>query len=315
MSEILAFSENPDLIPELLGKAGELRGGLQASAVSAVVFGAGDSVLQGLASGGADKVYAVKGGEGGFFDAKSASATLAAVARESGAVLVLVASTRRGRELVGRLSQKLGGVGMTDVNALDVEDGKLVYERYNFGGNTVTRAGVSGPTPVIASMPKSFEPAAQGSTSGSVVEFASADEAPSFKVLEKRSKEGETVNLEDARVIVCVGKGFEKQEAIAPARELARVLGGEVGCTREPATDLGWFSEERVVGLSGKKASPELYLGIGVSGQIQHTVGILGAKCVVVVNNNKDAPFFSQCDYGVVADLHEFLPAFIELVK
>ena len=85
-----------------------------------------------------------------------------------------------------------------------------------------------------------------------------------------------------------------------------------MGCTREPATDFGWFSEERILGLSGKKASPELYVGVGISGQIQHTVGILGAKCIVVVNKDKDAPFFSMADYGVVADLAAFLPKFIE---
>ncbi|MHC4780768.1 MAG: electron transfer flavoprotein subunit alpha/FixB family protein, partial [Planctomycetota bacterium] len=295
MSQILVFSEKTELIPELLGKALELKDGLNASGVCAVILEGAAAHAESLASRGADKVFVVKGGAG--FESRWVSATLAAIVKECDGALIMVASTRRGRELVGRLAQKLGGVGITDVNALEVSEGKVVYERYNLGGNTVTRAEISGPTPVVSSMPKSFEPASEGSSSGSVVEFTAADENPSFTVMETKSKEGESVNLEDAKVIVCVGKGFEKKEAIGPALELAKALGGEVGCTREPATDLGWFSEERILGLSGKKAGPDLYMGVGVSGQIQHTVGIVGAKCVVVVNSNKDAPFFAQCDY------------------
>ncbi|MHC5039116.1 MAG: electron transfer flavoprotein subunit alpha/FixB family protein [Planctomycetota bacterium] len=315
MAGILVFSENRNLVPELLGKGRELAGGLGGGAVGAVLLEEDADAVKEWASCGADKVFRVKGIDPALSDVKTRSDVLASIAEETEASLVLLASTRRGRELAGRLAQKLGGCAVTDVNALAVEESAVVFERYNFGGNTVTRGAVSGPFPVIASMPKSFEPAPEGCTAGQVVDVSVEAGPPGLKVVETRSKEGESVNLEDARVIVGVGKGFDKKEALEPAMELAKALGGEVGCSREPATDLGWFSEERIIGLSGKKTSPELYIGIGISGQIQHTVGILGAKCVVVVNKDKDAPFFGMADYGVVADLNEFLPKLLERLK
>ncbi len=312
MPDIIVFSEKNELVPELLGKAQALKDGLGAQAVTAVLLGGSGEDADSLARHGADHVLVSKADASSAPDAKSKASMLAAIAREKEAPLVLMASTRRGRETAGRLAHRLGGVCVTDINALDAADGKPVYERYNLGGNTVERASVDGPTPVFTSMPKSFEPAPEGSTSGDVQELSAEMDAPAFAVLEKKAKEGESVNLEDARAIVCVGKGFENKDNLGPAMELAKVLEGEVGCTREPATDFGWFSEERILGLSGKKASPELYVGVGISGQIQHTVGILGAKCIVVVNKDKDAPFFSMADYGVVADLAAFLPKFIE---
>lgn len=315
MPEILVTSERGDLVPELLGKARELREALKADAVAAVAFGPGADHADAWAKNGADRVYTVTGDAASAPDARTRAHVLAALAAEKAAPVVLMATTRRGRETAGLLAQKLGGACVTDVNVLETADGAFVYERYNLGGNTVERAAVSGPTPVFTSMPKSFEPAAQGSSAGTVVDYAPPAAPGDFAVVEKRSKEGESVNIEAARVLVCVGKGFEKKENTGIAQELAKALGGEVGCTREPATDFGWFSEERIVGLSGKKASPELYIGVGISGQIQHTVGVLGARCIVVVNKDKDAPFFSMADYGVVADLNAFLPRFLAAVK
>ena len=95
---------------------------------------------------------------------------------------------------------------------------------------------------------------------------------------------------------------------------LARAIRAEVGCTRTLAADYGWLSEERLIGLSGKKCKPRLYLALGVSGQIQHTVGIAGARVIVAVNTDKEAPIFKLADYGIVGDLYRVVPELIRLV-
>jgi electron transfer flavoprotein alpha subunit len=131
-------------------------------------------------------------------------------------------------------------------------------------------------------------------------------------VVERRAKGGEAVNIEEAEALVCIGRGLGAQEDLGMVWKLAAALGAEVGCTKSPASDYGWLSEERVVGLSGKKCNPRLYVGIGISGQIQHTVGILGSKIIVAINKDPQAPIFKIADYGIVGDLYEVVPRLTE---
>jgi electron transfer flavoprotein alpha subunit len=104
-------------------------------------------------------------------------------------------------------------------------------------------------------------------------------------------------------------------EDLAMIEELARHLGAEIGCTKTPASDWQWFSEERMVGLSGKKCKPSLYISIGISGQIQHTVGIVDSKIIVTVNKDEKAPIFNITDYGIVGDYATVVPALNEKLK
>ena len=128
------------------------------------------------------------------------------------------------------------------------------------------------------------------------------------------SKEGDHVNLDAAPLIVGVGRGFNAREDLALGDDLAAALGGVVGCTKSLA-DFGWLGEDRIIGLSGAKTAPDLYLGVGVSGQIQHTVGVSAAKLIAAVNKDKEAPIFAMADYGLVGDLYEIVPALIERLK
>jgi electron transfer flavoprotein alpha subunit len=140
-------------------------------------------------------------------------------------------------------------------------------------------------------------------------------EAPPVKVVERRDKAGDVVNLEEAEMLICVGRGVQAKEDLAMIEELAKLLGAEIGCTKTPASDWQWFSEERMVGLSGKKCKPSLYLSIGISGQIQHTVGIVDSKIIVAVNKDDKAPIFNITDYGIVGDYAEVVPALTEKLK
>ncbi len=133
-------------------------------------------------------------------------------------------------------------------------------------------------------------------------------------LVDRRAKEGTVVNLDVAPRIVGLGRGFGKREDLALGEQLAGALEAVVGCTKSLA-DFEWFGEDRIVGLSGAKTAPDLYLGIGVSGQIQHTVGVAGAKLIAAVNKDKEAPIFALADYGIVGDLYEVVPALTERLK
>ncbi len=135
-----------------------------------------------------------------------------------------------------------------------------------------------------------------------------------MKVVDRRAKEGDHVNLDAAPLIVGVGRGFNAREDLALGDQLAAALGAVVGCTKSLA-DFEWLGEDRIIGLSGAKTAPDLYLGVGVSGQIQHTVGVAGAKLIAAVNKDKEAPIFAMADYGLVGDLYEVVPALVERLK
>jgi electron transfer flavoprotein alpha subunit len=226
---------------------------------------------------------------------------------------VLVGSTRRGKETAPRLAQRLGAGCVTDVNGLTAEDGDLVAARYAFGGATVARERVTTPVKVFAVMPKTFS--AEGASAGAgTVQTPSLNVSSKVKVVDRRAKEGDHVNLDAAPLIVGVGRGFNAREDLALGDQLAAALGAVVGCTKSLA-DFEWLDEDRIIGLSGAKTAPDLYLGVGVSGQIQHTVGVAGAKLIAAVNKDKEAPIFAMADYGLVGDLYEVVPALIERLK
>jgi electron transfer flavoprotein alpha subunit len=274
--------------------------------------GAGAAASE-LAAAGADTVYVSEDAAFEGWPADAVAAGLAQIAEQTGAAVVLVGSTRRGKETAPRLAQKLGAGCVTDVNDLVAEGGELVAGRYAFGGATVAREKVGTAVKVFAVMPKTF--AAEGATPGAgTVETPTLDVKSSVKVVDRRAKEGDHVNLDAAPLIVGVGRGFNAREDLGLADELAGALGAVVGCTKSLA-DFEWLGEDRVIGLSGAKTAPDLYLSVGISGQIQHTVGVAGAKLIAAVNKDKEAPIFAMADYGLVGDLYEVVPALVERLK
>ena len=196
---------------------------------------------------------------------------------------------------------------------MTAEGGELIAARYAFGGATVAREKVTTPVKVFAVMPKTFDVEGASAGAGAVVNPA-VDVQTGVKVVDRRAKEGDHVNLDAAPLIVGVGRGFNAREDLALGDELAAALGAVVGCTKSLA-DFEWLGEDRIIGLSGAKTAPDLYLSVGVSGQIQHTVGVSAAKLIAAVNKDKEAPIFALADYGLVGDLYEIVPALIERLK
>ncbi|MCX7982595.1 MAG: electron transfer flavoprotein subunit alpha/FixB family protein [Syntrophales bacterium] len=135
------------------------------------------------------------------------------------------------------------------------------------------------------------------------------------KVLERKVKESANRPITEAKVVISIGRGFKRREDIVLVKDLAARLSGEIGCTRPIASELHWLPESVCIGLSGVQVSPDLYLALGISGQVQHVVGIRGARVIVAVNQDEKAPIFGVADFGIVGDLYNFIPLFLEALK
>jgi electron transfer flavoprotein alpha subunit len=320
MTAILVYSEQLDTALELLGAAQTLAPQLDLTVSAAVLGAEAAAQTAALAARGAAPVYLCTEPALEGLDTAVAAQALAHIAEQAGASLVLLGSTRRGRALAGRLAQRLGAGCVTDANSLAVEDGLLVAGRYNLGGATVQREALTSAAQVVAVMPKVFaadEAGGGGSAAAgaaAIVDVSPGLAAPAVRVVDRRPKEGETVDLAAAARIVGVGRGLAKRDDVTLGEGLAAALGAELACTKSLA-DFGWMSDDRIVGLSGAKTSPEVYLAVGISGQVQHTVGMAQARVVAVVNQDKDAPIFALADYGVIGDLYQIVPALIERLK
>ncbi len=238
-------------------------------------------------------------------------------AKAASPVLMLFSATARGKELAARLAARLGAGLCSACAALsfDKAAGGIVMERIAYGG-AATQKLVSSAGPVLVTVPpRSFEPAAVLDSRQGRTRELPAPPPSAVKIVERKPKEKVAKDITEARVIVCAGRGFDKKEDLALARELADALGGELGATRPLTEEVHWLPEDLCIGLSGVQVKPELYVGLGVSGQVQHMTGVRGAKVVCAVNRDENAPIFALADFGVVGDLYEVVPKIIEELK
>ncbi|MGC9170465.1 MAG: electron transfer flavoprotein subunit alpha/FixB family protein [Thermoproteus sp.] len=226
--------------------------------------------------------------------------------------VVVMPSHKDSKTLGGYIAQRLGAPFATDVTSLRQEGDKLVVERYVFGNKAVAVLRLSVPA-ILTIAPGKFMgelPKAQSK----IVEL-SPQPAQLFKISSVEPKASGGVKIEEAEIIVSAGRGFKKKEDLALAFDLAKALGGQVGCSRPIAADLKWLSEDHWVGLSGHKVRPKLYLAIGISGQPQHIAGILDSRIIAAINSDPSAPIFQYADYGVVEDLYKIVPILIKKVS
>ncbi len=212
------------------------------------------------------------------------------------------------------VAQKLSAPLIVDV--IDLKQSGTAFEiTYNGIGNRAqVTVKVSDKIFLMAPPSARFKPSEKATTV--TTETLQPKTVMGIKVVSTEEKPKGKVRIEDAELIVSVGRGFKKQEDLKLAFELAEVLGGaEIGCSRPIAADLKWLSEDHWVGLSGHKVRPKLYMAIGISGQPQHLAGMMEAKTVVVINNDPNAPFLKNCDYGVIEDLYKFVPALTKKLR
>jgi electron transfer flavoprotein alpha subunit len=238
-------------------------------------------------------------------------------AKQENPDLILLPATARGKDMAARIAARLDTGLCSNCMALtfDEEHTSFVMERLIYGGAAVQKM-VCTTRPAMATIPpRTYEPAAAvEGRQGKIRRFPV--HSPSIvKVLEKKVKERESKDITEARVIVCAGRGIEKNEDLTLIRQLAHALGGEIACTRPIAEEYHWLAEELCIGLSGVQVKPDLYLGLGVSGQVQHLTGIRNAKVIAAVNKDENAPIFKAADFGIVGDLYDVVPKLITELK
>jgi electron transfer flavoprotein alpha subunit len=264
---------------------------------------------------GARRLYVSEAEVLGEMGEQVLTSSLAQISKQADADLILMAATRRGRSLASRLAHELEAGCVSEAIEMVIEDGRLVTGRYALGGNTIAREVILTPYKVIAVTAGTVDGAEPGDAAGEIIAVDMDLPRVRTTVVERRPKPASSVNISDSERLVCVGRGLEKQEDLPIVEELAQAFSGEVACTRPLSAEYYWVPEERMIGISGEKVSPDCIVSLGVSGQVQHAVGIMGAKTIVAINNDANAPIFKLADYGVVGDLYDFVPALVEALK
>jgi len=242
---------------------------------------------------------------------------IALEARQQDPDIFLVAATARVKEMAARIAARLNTGLCSGCTALKLDEtGKiLIMERLVFGGAAVQTVSCSTRPQMATIAPRTFAPAAPvADRKGQIRELASPPPGL-VKIMERKPKVRQSGDITEAKVLVCVGRGIEKEEDMALARDLAEVLGGELACTRPIAEELHWLPEETYIGLSGQKVKPDLYIGIGISGQIQHVTGIRDSRLICAINRDENADIFGVADYGIVGDLYSVLPELTRQLK
>lgn len=315
MNGILIYSEVEETALGLLTKGRSLAADLGKPLSIALLGGEAANQTDIYFAHGATQVYIGNDPALTHFQASVYAEALTQIITHAESDIILMGSTRRGRELAPRLAQKLSAGCVTDAINLSQQNNRLVVERRALGGSTVSTRVIMSPQQVISVMPKRYD-AELGSTGvGEVVQVSLDLESTKTRVVEQRTKVSGAVNLEKAEVLVCIGRGLNNQDDLTMIHTLADKLGGMVGCTRPISHDYHWLTEDQMVGLSGVEASPLLYLSIGVSGQIQHTVGIMDARMIVAINSDQNAPIFKIADYGIIGDLYQVVPKLIDQIQ
>jgi len=231
--------------------------------------------------------------------------------------VVLFAMTYDGRDVAGRLSVKVDRPVLTNGLDIAVDGDDVTVGTAIFGGNTLVTTAFKSEPPFLAIFrPKSFAPEEGGGATAEVVTVDVPDTGASgaARVLDRHVEERSGPKLDEAAVVVSGGRGLGDAEKFAMIEELAKLLKGAPGASRA-IVDAGWVPYAYQVGQTGKTVKPTVYIACGISGATQHMVGMKGAKNIIAINKDKDAPIFSIADLGVVGDVHKVVPKLIEALK
>jgi electron transfer flavoprotein alpha subunit len=229
--------------------------------------------------------------------------------------LVLMPHTYQVRDFCPRLAAALGTTMISDSTGFKYEGGKLQFTRQMFQGKFSADVSFTGPGPWFATFQNGSFRGDQIESGSAPVETVNVDTGEIRNQPEAPFKEAkQAVDLSQAEIIVSVGRGIKEQKNIDMAKALAEALGGEIAASR-PICDAGWLPMERQVGSSGQTVSPKLYLALGISGAIQHIVGMKGSRTIIAINKDNEAPIFEIADIAVVGNLFEIVPPLTEEIK
>ncbi len=303
-----------DVSFELLARGRKLADKLETKLASVLI---GDKVSQAameeLIQRGADEVYSIQDSRLENFVCESYAKVLARIIKTYQPSIILAAATSSGRTLMPYLAIKVNAGLTADCTELDIEEGtgNLLQTRPAIGGNIMATIKTPDHRPQMATVrPKSSRMLPKdASRAGKIIAVpVSADMLDQrVQVLGYRKDATDFVNVEEADIIVAGGKGLKKGENFPMIRPLADAFGGVVGASRE-AVDRGWIGYPHQIGLSGKTVSPKLYIGVGISGSIQHLAGIKTSEIIVSVNSDPEAGLHKVADFGIVGDAFQVVP-------
>ena len=301
---------------QLIGHARELADELGTS-VEAVLLGDKlDEQTQQLFAAGADRVYLGDAPELAFYQPEIYTEIVVKLAKERQPEIMLIGSTTTGRELAPLVAARLK-TGLT-AHCIDLvlDENKILEQRVPaYGGLLAITCPERRPQMATVARGVFPTPELDENRTGEIVPLDIPEEIPGrIQTLEIIREEPEGVPLESAPIVVAGGAGAGDLEGWRKIADLAKALNAALGCTR-PAVDEGWAGLETMIGQSGKMVNPELYIGVGLSGELQHMVGIADAQVMIAINNDPQSPVFEQVDYGIVDDCREFVPVLLDKIK
>ncbi|MEC4183264.1 electron transfer flavoprotein subunit alpha/FixB family protein [Adlercreutzia sp. R21] len=234
-------------------------------------------------------------------------ASVAALIEQETPDIVLVEPTRSLKVVGGQLAAHFQCAAVGDVVEFD---GDMAITMY-YGGVAQRKSRGSGRCPIYF-VSTSIADGIPMDGDGTVEEVSFVEPEHSLEIVDSCLREKSNVNLGAADVVVAGGRGFVEEADLDMLRAVASAIGAEVGCTRPLAEGVGWMPKESYIGVSGLMLAPKVYMGVGISGQMQHMVGVNRAQTVFAINKDKSAPIFKQCDWGIVGDLKTVLPALLQ---
>jgi electron transfer flavoprotein alpha subunit len=295
---------------EIMARAREL------GDVTAIALGSGAQAAAATLGKHGAKVVLVN--EDKVFDeflAEPATDALASVSKEQAPDLILFGFTSDSRDVAGRLAARLGVGLISNASDLEARDGGFVARVPYFGGAKVATMRANAKPAIVLVRPKSFEASETGGTA-EVKELAVSigDGSKRARVVERVVEASEKVKLEDAKVVISGGRGMGGPDNFPLLEDLAGALGGAVGASRA-VVDAGWVPYSMQVGQTGKSVRPGVYIAVGISGAMQHTVGMKTSKVIIAINKDPEAPIMKMADLGVVGDALKIVPALTAAVK
>jgi electron transfer flavoprotein alpha subunit len=285
--------------------------------LEAAVVGAGvGEIAKEVAKAKVAKVYALENAACAHYTPDAFAAALKKFIGEKNPKLVLMPHTYQVRDFAPKLATSLNRTLIPDAIGYRYESGKLVFIRQMFQGKFAADVTFAGEPPYFATFQNGAFRGDQVETGESPVETVNVDAAANVRnqPMEIFKEAKQAVDLTQAEIIVSVGRGIKEQKNLELVKQLAEALGAEIAASR-PICDSGWLPMDRQVGSSGQTVAPKLYLALGISGAIQHIVGMKGSRSIVAINKDAEAPIFEIADVGIVGDLFQIVPPLVEEIK
>ena len=296
-----------------ISEAAKLAGELGTEAAAVVVGDVADDAAAGLGKYGASKVYRDKEAPEGL--AQPIVDVMAKVMTDNDFDYALFGGGLLGFEIGAGLTARLNAGVTIEVTKVNVQDGKLVAERPILQDSQIADVGYVEEPGIIIGRLNAFDTNESGGTAEvEDVQVELSEWSTKARMVTRGEQRGADVNIEDAKILVGGGRGLGKQENFELAEQLADSMGGAVAATRA-VVDAGWYPYAAQIGQTGKTVAPNLYLALGISGAIQHKVGMQNSENILAINKDQNAPIFEFSDLGVVGDLHKIVPKLTEAIK